>query len=151
MSHTTNSLSDLVKALNDGIAFYDEASRKISNDSYTDVFARMRHLKAAIAADLNAEIEIEGEQPESDGSWLGSLRMNYADLIADMSEHPEHAYINQVEAQEDRVVHAFRSASASDSSARVRQLAELYMPEVQRMHDEISVLKDLSALESAKG
>lgn len=31
MSHMTHSLSELVNALNDGIGFYDEASRKTSN------------------------------------------------------------------------------------------------------------------------
>lgn len=150
MSHISHSLSELVNALNDGIAFYDEASRKTRHHAYTDVFSRMRHLKTTIAADLNAEIALEGEQTKSDGTWLGSLRINYAELLADMSEHPNHAFISQVEAQEDRVLKAFNSASNADSSERVRELARLYLPEVQRMHDEIRALKNLSALEAPK-
>jgi len=136
MSEMTHSLSELVQALNDGIAFYDEASRITHNHVYSDVFSRMRHLKTAIAADLNAEIAIEGEPTQSEGSWQGSLRMKYADLLADMSEHPSHAYISQVEAQEDRLLSVFTRASSSDQSGRVRELANLYPPEVQRNQKE---------------
>ncbi len=141
MSQMTHSLSDLVHVLNDGIGFYDEASRRAGNHVYTDVFARMHHLKSAIVADLNAEIALQGERPPINGTWLGDMRISYADLLIDMSEHPDHAYISQVEAQEDRVLGAFKNAIVSDKSERVRELARLYLPEVQRMHDEIKALK----------
>ncbi len=150
MSEVANSLSDLVHVLNDGLGFYNEASRRTSNHVYTGVFARMHHLKAAIVADLNAEIVLQGEQPPTNGTWLGDMRINYADLLVDMSEHPDHAYISQVEAQEDRVLEAFKSAYASDKSERVRELAMLYLPEVQRMHDEIKALKHSASFELSK-
>lgn len=150
MSQITHSLSDLVHVLNDGIGFYDEASRRAENHVYTDVFARMHHLKSAIVADLNEEIALQGERPPINGTWLGDMRISYANLLIDMSEHPDHAYISQVEAQEDRVLKAFKDAIASDKSERVRELARLYLPEVQRMHDEIKALKNVSPLELMK-
>ena len=150
MSQITHSLSDLVHVLNDGIGFYDEASRRAGNHVYTDVFARMNHLKSAIVADLNKEIALEGERPPINGTWLGDMRISYANLLINMSEHPDHAYISQVEAQEDRVLEAFKDAIASDKSERVRELARLHLPEVQRMHDEIKALKNVSPLELIK-
>lgn len=150
MSQITHSLSDLVHVLNDGIGFYDEASHRAGNQVYTDVFARMHHLKAAIVADLNAEIRLQGERPPINGTWLGDMRISYANLLIDMSKHPDYAYISQVEAQEDRVLEAFKDAIASDKSERVRELARVHLPEVQRMHDEIKALKKLSSLESIK-
>ena len=140
----------MVHALNDGIGFYDEASRRAGNHVYTDVFARMHHLKSAIVADLNKEIALEGERPPINGTWLGDMRISYANLLINMSEHPDHAYISQVEAQEDRVLEAFKDAIASDKSERVRELAMLHLPEVQRMHDEIKALKNLPPLELIK-
>ena len=150
MSEMTHSLSDLIHVLNDGIGFYDEAAKRTSNHVYTGVFARMHHLKSAIVSDLNEEIALQGERPPINGTWLGDMRINYAELLVGMSEHPDHVYISQVEAQEDRVIEAFKNANVSDKSERVRELARLYLPEVQRMHDEIKALKDLSSLESGK-
>ena len=107
MSQMTGSLNELVKALNDGIAFYDQALLRIGNPVYTDVFSRMRHLKISIAADLSNEIANEGEQAQSDGiegSWLGTLRLNYADLVADFADHPRYSFVEQLLAQEERVL-----------------------------------------------
>ena len=150
MSQMTGSLNELVKALNDGIAFYDQALLRIGNPVYTDVFSRMRHLKISIAADLSNEIANEGEQAQSDGiegTWLGTLRLNYADLVADFADHPRYSFVEQLLAQEERVLEAFRQASNLDSSARVKELAGLYLPEIQRMHEEMLDLKTLSALQ----
>lgn len=147
MSQTTSSLSELVSALNDGIAFYDEALRRITNPIYTDVFDRMRDLKSTIAADINDEIVIEAEQPKSEGTWLGSLRLNYADAVADLADHPRYSFVEQVVAQEQRVLEAFRSASSFNQSDRARELATLYLPQVESMYDEIFKLKTFSALQ----
>ena len=147
MSQMTSSLSELVKALNDGIAFYDQALLRIGNPVYTDVFSRMRHLKITIATQLRNEIANDSEQTQSEGTWLGTLRLDYADLVADFADHPRYSFVEQLLAQEERVVEAFRNASASDSSARVRELAGLYLPEVERMYEEMQDLKTLSALQ----
>lgn len=142
MSHTTrHSLVELVHALNDGIAFYDEA-RKITSDSrLADTYSRLRHLKTTIASDLNAEIAVQGDKPHSDGTWAGAVRKGYADIAAKMSSDPNQSFLDHVEEQEDRVLDAFRIASTSDHSARVRELAKQYLPDVQRMHDEIRSLQ----------
>jgi len=150
MSQMTGSLNELVKALNDGIAFYDQALLRIGNPVYTDVFSRMRHLKISIAADLSNEIANEGEQAQSEGiegTWLGTLRLNYADLVADFADHPRYSFVEQLLAQEERVLEAFRQASNLNNSARVKELAGLYLPEIQRMYDEMLDLKTLSALQ----
>ena len=149
MSQTTSSLSELVKAVNDGIAFYDQALLRIGNPVYTGVFSRMRDLKISIAAELSNEIAKEGEQAQSDATertWLGSLRLNYADLVADFADHPRYSFVEQLLAQEDRVLEAFQSASSA-GSARVKQLADLYLPEISHMHEEMQDLKTLSALQ----
>lgn len=149
MSQTTSSLSELVKAVNDGIAFYDQALLRIGNPVYTDVFSRMRDLKISIAAELSNEIAKEGEQAQTDATertWFGSLRLNYADLVADFADHPRYSFVEQLLAQEDRVLEAFRSASLA-GSARVKQLADLYLPEIRHMHEEMQDLKTLSALQ----
>ena len=150
MSQKTSSLSGLVNVLDDGIAFYAEALRRISNPIYTDVFERMRDLKTSIAADLNQEIILDAEPPESDGTVIGSIRLNYADAVANLADHPRHSFVEQLVTQEERVLEKFLSTSSSDPSERVRELAGLYLPKVQNMYNEISKLKAFSALQVNK-
>jgi len=147
MSQKTSSLSELVNVLDDGIAFYDEALLRITNPIYTDVFERMRDLKTGIAADINKEIILEAEPAQKDGTMIGSIRLNYADAVANLADHPRHSFVEQLVAQEERVLETFLSASSSDPSERVRELAGLYLPKVQNMYKEISKLKDFSALQ----
>jgi uncharacterized protein (TIGR02284 family) len=145
MSEASESLSDLVSALNDGIAFYEEASRRISNSVCSDIFSRLSAIKSQMAAQLNAEIVLAGSEPQSDSTWLGSLRLSYADMVANFADHPRYSFVEQVTAQKSRVQEAFLNASQSHTSAKVREIATSYLPRVQRMHDEISELKNLLA------
>ena len=147
MSQKTSSLSELVNVLDDGIAFYDEALRRITNPVYTDVFERMLDLKTSIAADINKEIILDAEPPLASGTLMGTIRLNYADAVANFADHPRHSFVEQLLAQEERVLQTFSNASSSDPSDRARELAGLYLPKVQNMYDEISKLKEFSALQ----
>lgn len=145
MTKTAHTLNGLVEALNDGIDFYDHASRNTTNTQYQDLFSQMGRLKSRIAVDLKAAVAQEGSTPDQDGTWLGSVRTGYADLKAKMSKDADAAYISSLEEQEDRVLHAFRDALDGDQPPKVRELAARYLPEVQQMHDRMRALKKAKA------
>lgn len=142
MSKTSSSLSELVELLNDGISFYQDAAGKVSDPALAELMQKMSYLKKAIAADLNAEIALEGEAPREHGSWFGSMRRTYADLMARFGEHDsEQTLVAQLEEHEDRLLAAFREATLGDTSARVRDLALNYFPEIESMHARMRDLK----------
>ena len=58
-----------------------------------------------------------------------------------MSKHGDEKYISQLEETEDRILHAFQDALTSSDRAEVRQIAQNYLPDVRRMHDEMRALK----------
>ena len=142
MSKVSSSLAELVELLNDGIAFYQDAAAKVSDPSLSELMLKMSHLKKAIAADLNAEIAIEGDSPREHGSWFGSMRQTYADLRARFGETDDaQELIARLEAHEDQLMSAFREATLADSSARVRDLALNYFPEIEAMQARMRDLK----------
>lgn len=143
MTHhnTVASLNDLVEALNDGIAFYDHAATEATSAAHKQLFLDMSRVKRTIAADLKAEVAKQGGEPANDSSWLGDLRQGYADLKGKLSGDPDAAYIDSLEAQEDRVLHSFRDAVDSSQPSRVRELAIAHLPEVTAMHDRMRALK----------
>jgi uncharacterized protein (TIGR02284 family) len=142
MSQVSSSLTELVELLNDGISFYQDAAAKVSDPSLSQLMLKMSHLKQAIAADLNAEIALEGEAPREHGSWFGGMRRTYADLLARFGElDGEHELIARLEEHEDQLLAAFREATQADSSPRVRDLAQNYFPEIEAMHARMRDLK----------
>lgn len=142
MSKVSSSLAELVELLNDGIAFYQEAAAKVSDPSLSELMLKMSYLKTAIAADLNAEIAIEGDSPREHGSWFGSMRKTYADLLARFGDGDgDRELIAQLESHEDKLMAAFREATLGDESARVRDLALNYYPEIEAMHARMRDLK----------
>lgn len=145
MTKTATTLNGLVQALNDGIDFYAHAARQTTNTTYQDLFLKMGRLKSMIVTDLKAEVAHEGDSPDQDGTWLGSVRKGYADLKATLSRDSDAAYIGSLEEQEDRVLHAFRDALGGDQPPKVRELAVRYLPEVQQMHDRMRALKKAKA------
>jgi uncharacterized protein (TIGR02284 family) len=141
VSQTHACLDELVATLNDGVAFYERASRKVTDPGLVDLFERMARLKQAIATDLNAELALHGEQPRAGGSVLGALRIAYAEMLGALSDQNAATYVAPLEEQEDRLLAAFRDAVLDGDRPRVRDMALRYYPEIERMHAQMSRLK----------
>ena len=137
-----SSLTELVQILVDGIAFYEQAAEKVRDHRLVDFFLRMGYLKKAIAADLEAELAYEGGGPVDGGSLRGRLRQTYADVLAALSDDTAQRYVQQLEQHEDHLLAAFRAASSDEAPERVRELARLYFPEINKMHVEMQLLKE---------
>ena len=138
---TAATINDLVEALNDGIGFYDHAAGEVTDASHRQLFQDMSRIKRSIVGELKSEVLRQGGEPANDSSWLGEFRQGYADLKAKMVKDSDGAYVVSLEAQEDRVLHAFRDAVDADQPPRVREIAAKYLPEVQGMHDRMRALK----------
>lgn len=141
MTNTTSSLNDLIEVLNDGVKFYDDAAKTTENANYKSLFTRMSSTKRSIAADLKAQVALHGETPADGGTVAGTLRKAYTDVAAKLTKTPDTTYISNLEETEDRILHAFQDALTSSDRAEVRQIAQNYLPDVRRMHEEMRTLK----------
>jgi len=140
-----NTLNDLIEILRDGQTFYDDASTKISDPTLKALFRDASTTRYALISDLSAEVKTEGRTPSASGTLAGSVRENYADVLASMSSDKETTYVKQLEAAEDRLLHAFKDALKDTESARVRQILSLHLPKVQKMHDTMRAQKQQRA------
>ncbi len=141
MTEPQATLNELIEALNDGSALFALATENSREPRHLALFQRIGRLKQIIAADLKAEVALNGGDPSSEGSWLGSVRQGYVELTAKLVKNPQLGYIDALEAQEDRILSAFRAAASDVHKSRVRALAETYLPEIQQMHDSLRVLQ----------
>ena len=140
MASTPAQLNELIDVLTDGVKFYEDAARSIDGP-YQALFQRLASTKRAILADLRAEVAYHGEAPSESGTLGGSLRQLYTELRARVSGQPDVKYIAQLEESEDRALRAFTDALTTSERAEVRQIAQNYLPDIKRMHEEMRTLK----------
>jgi uncharacterized protein (TIGR02284 family) len=140
MSQTTAQLNELIDVLTDGVKFHEEAARAIDGPCQP-LFQRLASTKRSILSDLKAEVAYHGETPAEGGTLAGSLRQAYTELRARVSGQPDVRYIAQLEETEDRILRAFTDALTTSERAEVRQIAQNYLPDIRRMHDEMRTLK----------
>lgn len=141
MKADTATLNELIEVLNDGKKFYQEAAQEVTRADLKQFFSRMADTKAAIIVDLQGKVSADGKKPAHRGTLAGSLRKGYAELRTKMSGDKEMAYISQLEEFEDRILHSFQDAVKDSDDPSVRMVAEKYLPEVARNHDQMHDLK----------
>jgi len=138
----TATLNEMIEVLHDGQSFYDEAAQHVHSD-LGSVFSRMARTKANIATDLSAKVAARGDTPAEGGSFAGSIRKFYAELRTALASDKAAAYVVQLEEFEDRILAAFRKAVEESNDEGVREIAQRYMPEVTRDHNDMRALKKI--------
>jgi len=141
MRNDATSLNEMIRALNDGRTFYQDAASKVTREDLKRLFERMARTKTAIVNDMKNKVVFSGEEPSDDGSLGGGVRKAYADIRAKLATDKEASYVAQLEQFEDRILESFRAAITESKDPEVRGLAQKYMPDVTRDHDEMRALK----------
>lgn len=145
MTKDAATLNEMIEVLNDGKKFYDEASIEVNRTDLKELFQRMARTKQDIAEHLRTAVVATGTKPSEGGSFAGTLRTAYAEIRTKLSSHKDYEYVSQLEEFEDRILHAFEHAISSSGDQNVRSIANRYMPEVTRDHDEMRTLKHIGA------
>jgi len=141
----TATLNDMIEVLNDGKKFYEEAATQVNRADLGTLFGRMARTKQAIASDLRTAVVAQGVEPAEGGSLAGALRTAYAEIRTKLSSHKDYEYVVQLEEFEDRILAAFNNAVSESGDEAVRTIAERYIPEVTRDHNEMKTLKQIGA------
>ena len=134
-------LDDMIRTLNDGRSFYEEAAGKVAREDLKRLFERIARTKSAIVNDMKNKVILAGVEPHDEGSTAGSLRRAWGELRAKIASDREASYVDQLEEFEDLILESFRDAIEGSSDPEIRSLARKYLPEVTRDHDEMRALK----------
>ena len=145
MNTDNATLNDMIEVLNDGKKFYEEAAGEVKRTDLKALFSRMARTKGAIASDLRTAVVANGGKPAEGGTFAGALRTAYAEVATKLSSDKDYTYIAQLEEFEDRILKAFKDAQTKSDDEGVRTIAQRYMPEVLRDHNEMRGLKQAKA------
>ena len=137
----TATLNELIEITRDGLRFYDAAGLQVQDPILLSLFKRKSETRAQLIEDLSALVTVQGDLASSGGTTLGAVRQTYADLLAAMSSNAETTYVNQLEAAEDSLLHAFEDARKATQIPLIAAALDRYLPKVRQMHDEMKQLK----------
>jgi uncharacterized protein (TIGR02284 family) len=138
-----DTLQELVQVTRDAKEFYEAAARKIEDPALRAEFSKLADAKHKIIVVLTGHIKARGEFAVTDGTFAGSMRRAYGELLGALAsrEHAAHAYAAQLEETEDKLLRRFEEALDEIKSAQLRELLLPLLPKMRRGHDEMARLK----------
>lgn len=140
MNSSDSQLNELIEITRDGQHFYQHAMTEVKDTQMQQLFREMAETKAEVIRALSAKVAADQAQPSMGGTLMGKLRETYADTRARFARDEAAVYVSQLEAAEDRILHAFEDALES-GEPEVRSLVAAEMPKVRACHDRMWALK----------
>lgn len=141
-TETTNKLNDVVAIMRDGVHFYDEAIEAIDNPGLNAVFRRYRDAKQVLASDLSTAVELRGDDPETDGTFVGSMREGYTKLRASLG-NADKAFVSELEEHEDQALHKVQDLlEDGDTPTEAKAVLNRVYPEIKSLHDDMRDIKE---------
>ena len=140
MTSKTAQLNELIEIARDGQRFYEHAHDAVEDVRLQALFRDMSRAKTEVIQALTGKVVDNHEVPAAGGTFAGTLRNIYADTRATLSSDGEAIYVAQLEAAEERILHAFEDALES-AEPDVHALLVEEMPKVRASHERIRTLK----------
>jgi uncharacterized protein (TIGR02284 family) len=140
MISKTEQLNELIEIIRDGQSFYDHARDAVKDVHLQELFRDMSQVKSEVIQALAGKVVDSHEAPASGGTFVGTLRKVYADTRAILSSDQDATYVAQLEAAEERILHAFEDALES-AEPDVRALLVGEMPKVRATYERMRTLK----------
>jgi uncharacterized protein (TIGR02284 family) len=137
-----STLNTLIATLIDSVTGYEDAAANSEAGRFAQIFRERAGERQRCVADLRAEVQRLGGNPEDDGSFMGKTHQRFLDLKAAITGRDEQAIINEVERGEDYLKEKFETALESGHlSGESRAAVERAFQSVRSGHDQMSKLK----------
>ncbi|HVF34817.1 MAG TPA: PA2169 family four-helix-bundle protein [Candidatus Saccharimonadia bacterium] len=150
MNNDIAALSDMIRALNEGRAFYVDAATKATREDLKRLFDRMAKTKTTIINNLQNKVIFSGHEPVDEGKAGGAMRQAWSNIRARLSSDKEASYVTKLEDVEARILASFRDAIAATKDESVRVIAQKYMPQITSDHDEIRALNQVASTDPSQ-
>ena len=137
----TNHISDIIKVMNGGIEFYQEATTKLDNTTYQAFFDRMISAKEEAVAELQKFAVQEDGYPESDTSNAVKARQAYTKLLSKISSDSTFTYVDQLEEVEDKVLDEIDAALEKKQAQDCEVTLQRVKVRMKECHDEMKALQ----------
>ncbi|GAA0854426.1 PA2169 family four-helix-bundle protein [Aliiglaciecola litoralis] len=95
-------VTDIIRVLNGGIKFYEEAMEKVDSHGAKTVFGRMVSAKRSSVEKLQPFAIAENGEFEKDSDMAVDFRNAYTKVLSKLTSDNDHTYVEQLEEVEDK-------------------------------------------------
>ena len=135
-------ITDIIKVMNGGIEFYQEAKTKLDDSTYKAFFDRMIGAKAEAVAELQPFAVDQQGEVENDTSNLVKARQTYTKLLAKISsDSTTFTYVDQLEEVEDKVLEELDLALERNQTQDCEVTLRRVKVSMKECHDEMKALQ----------
>ncbi|MDP5057640.1 MAG: PA2169 family four-helix-bundle protein [Marinomonas hwangdonensis] len=135
-------ITDIIKVMNGGIEFYQEAKTKLDDSTYKAFFDRMIGAKAEAVAELQPFAVAQQGEVETDTSNLVKARQAYTKLMSKItSETTTFTYVDQLEEVEDKVLEELDLALERNQTQDCEVTLRRVKVRMKECHDEMKALQ----------
>jgi len=135
-------ITDIIKVMNGGIEFYQEAKTKLDDSTYKAFFDRMIGAKAEAVAELQPFAVAQQGEVETDTSNLVKARQAYTKLMSKItSETTAFTYVDQLEEVEDKVLEELDLALERNQTQDCEVTLRRVKVRMKECHDEMKALQ----------
>lgn len=137
-----STLNNLIETCKDGEKGFKEAAEGLKSPEIKSRFMEYSRERAAMAAELQAEVRRLGGDPEKSASMSGSVHRGWFNLKAAITGHDDHAIVSEAERGEDVAKAAYESALKETLPASAQTLVQQQAAKVRHAHDDVRDLRD---------
>lgn len=142
---TLKGVQDLIEINIDSANGFAEAAEKVENNAIATLFRTCAEERRANANDLKSLAHINGEEPESDGSWKAKMHRWWIDIRSTVQGGDEHAMLAEAERGEDAIKHRYEDVLKDTAGSAVNDVLQTQYAGVKARHDQIRDMRDARA------
>lgn len=137
-----STLNGLIVTCRDGQEGFKDAAEGIERSDLKSTFYEFSQQRSEFAGVLQGLVRTLGGDPETDGSFAGTVHRGWIDLKSAITGGDENSVLNECERGEDSAKDAFTEALKLNLPANVSDVIREQAQAVQAAHNRIKDLRD---------
>jgi uncharacterized protein (TIGR02284 family) len=135
-------LNNLIETCKDGEEGFREAADGVERADLKSLFAEFSQQRAQFSGVLQELVRSLGGDPESSGSFAGTIHRGWIELKTALTGNDEQAILNECERGEDSAKNNYTDAMEKNLPANIRDVVEQQYQAVLAAHNRIRQLRD---------
>ena len=136
-----NGLIETCKDAHDGLEL---AAKDVSNPQLKEALLELARQRDRFRAELAAEVQGLGGDPETTGTVGGALQRGWLHLKAALAKDDAHAVLAECERAEEATLKSYGQALEKDLPSEVRATVTRQQIEIQQSHQRLRALRDVT-------
>lgn len=140
-------LKTLLQTLNDGVAFFHTAGRKVEHEDFRNAFEELAKTHASAIAHLQPYLIMQTGRAEEGHTFGGKLHHAYIELEDNGNLDHDVTLLKQLEQVETMTLDMMQLAAELSNNTMVRTVIRGFLPQLEACRERVIRLEEVSMLE----